>query len=52
MPNFETCLFETLYISTGEEATLSTIPILKHIPDTEGATRCTPGCPPKEQVIP
>ena len=52
MPNFETCLFETLYISTGEEATLSRIPILKHIPDTEGATRCTPGCPPKEQVIP
>lgn len=51
MPNFETCLFETLYISTGEEATLSRIPILKYIPDTEGATRCTPGCTPKEQVI-
>ena len=49
MPNFETCLLETLYISTGEEATLSRIPILKHIPDTEGATRCMPGCPPKSK---
>ena len=52
MPNFETCLFETLYISIGEEATLSRIPILKHIPDTEGATHCMPGYLPKEQVTP